>query len=335
MKKRILSIITVLILTLTIFTACTQSDSTDNSTPTTPQPDNTIINIASMKGPTSIGLVKLYSDSDQKLSSLQYNHQIYGTAGEISTGLIKGEIDIAAVPANQAAVLYHKTNGDIKVLGINTLSVLYIVQKNDSITSVADLKGKTIYSTGQGTTPEYTLRYLLTQNGIDPDKDVTINYCSEASEVVSAISTMESAVAMLPQPYVTVAMSKVEGLSVALDISEEWKKADTKSDVITGVIVVRTEFADKHPALISEFIKEYKLSTDFANNNVEECAALVEHYDIFKAAIAKKAIPECNIVLISGDEMSTPLLSYLDVLYNANPASVGGAKPDKNMLLIP
>lgn len=332
MRRKILSIIIIFMLALTLCTACNQSGSKDSNES---QTDNTIINIASMKGPTSIGLVKLYSDSDQGLTSLKYKQQIYGTAAEISTGLIKGDIDIAAVPANQAAVLYHKTNGDIKILGINTLGVLYILQKNDSISSVADLKGKTIYSTGQGTTPEYTLRYLLSQNGIDPDKDVTINYCSESSEVVSAISTMDSAIAMLPQPYVTVAMGKVEGLSVALDISEEWKKTNTKSDVITGVIVVRTEFADKHPALISEFLNEYKLSTDFANNNVEECAALVEHYDIFKAAIATKAIPECNIVLITGDEMTTPLLSYLNVLYEANPASVGGAKPDESLIFNP
>lgn len=332
MRKRLISIITIFILTLMLCSACAQSGSSDNNTSS---PDNTVINIASMKGPTSIGLVKLYSDSDNKLTTLKYNQQIYGTAAEISTGLIKGDIDIAAVPANQAAILYHKTNGEIKTLGINTLSVLYILQKNDSVTSVSDLKGKTIYSTGQGTTPEYTLRYLLSQNGIDPDKDVTINYCSEASEVVSAISTMDSAIAMLPQPYVTVAMSKVEGLSVALDISEEWKKTSAESDVITGVVVVRTAFADEHPELISEFLKEYKLSTDFANNNVEECAALVEHYDIFKAAIATKAIPECNIVLITGEEMTKPLLSYLNVLYEANPASVGGTKPDEAMLLIP
>ncbi len=330
MKKNLLSIITIILLSVVLFTSCKQT-STDNNSPT----DDTIINIASMKGPTSIGLVKLYSNSDQGLTSVQYNHSIYGTAGEISTGLIKGDIDIAAVPANQAAILYHKTNGDIKTLGINTLSVLYIVQKGDSVTSVNDLKGKTIYSTGQGTTPEYTLRYLLTQNGIDPDKDVTINYCSEASEVVSAISTMDSAIAMLPQPYVTVAMSKVEGLNVALDVSEEWKKTDTESDVITGVIVVRTEFANEHPELINEFLNEYKSSTEFANNNVEECATLVEHYDIFKAAIAKKAIPECNIVLITGDEMATPLLSYLNVLYEANPASVGGVKPDKSLIYNP
>lgn len=327
MKKKILSIITVIILSVVLFTSCKQA-SPDNSA------GNNIINIASLKGPTSIGLVKLYSDSDNKLTSIQYNHTIYGTAAEISTGLIKGDIDIAAIPANQAAVLYNKTNGGVKILGINTLSVLYIVQTGNSVTSIEDLKGKTIYSTGQGTTPEYTLRYLLTENGIDPDKDVTINYCSEASEVVSAISTMDEAIAMLPQPYVTVAMNKIEGLTVALDISEEWKKIDPNSDVITGVIVARTEFAEMHPVLITDFLEDYKNSTDFANNNVSECASLLEQYDIFNAAIATKAIPECNIVLITGDEMTKPLLSYLNVLYNANPESVGAAKPDNSMFII-
>lgn len=334
MRKKILSIITIIMLSAMLCCACGQA-STDNNTQNSNNSSDTIVNIASLKGPTSIGLVKLYSDSDNGLTDQKYNHSIYGTAGEVSTGLIKGEIDIAAIPANQAAVLYNKTIGDIKILGINTLNVLYIVQKNETISSVSDLKGKTIYSTGQGTTPEYTLRHLLSQNGIDPDKDVTINYCSEASEVVSAISTMDSAIAMLPQPYVTVAMSKVEGLSVALDIAKEWKKTNTESEVITGVVVVRTDFANEHPELISDFIDAYKASTNFANNNVDECATLLEHYDIFKADIARKAIPECNIVLITGDEMTTPLLSYLNVLYEANPSSVGSAKPDKSMILLP
>lgn len=332
MKKRLITTIlsvALLATSLFTFTSCKNNTSTDNVT--TGATTQTTINIASLKGPTSIGLVKLYSDSDNNETANQYNYSIHGTADEISTGLIKGDIDIAAIPCNLASILYNKTEGNILIAGINTLGVLYIVEKGCEINSVNDLKGMTIYSTGQGTTPEYTLRYLLSENDINPDTDVTIKYSQEASEVVAAISAKDSAVAMLPQPYVTVAMNSVDDLSVALDISEEWEKLDSESTVITGVIVIRKEFAMKNPDAINSFIEEYSKSTEFANNNIDECADLLEQFDIFKSAIAKKAIPECNVTLITKEDMKNKVLSYLKVLYDANPASVGGTLPDENI----
>lgn len=331
MKKPISKILSaiMMLLMIFIFVACNATPSSSDAT--TDLPSQTSINIASLKGPTSIGLVKLYSDSDNNETSNKYTYNIYGTADEISAGLIKGEIDIAAIPCNLASILYNKTEGNVQIAGINTLGVLYIVEKGCNINSISDLKGMTIYSTGQGTTPEYTLRYLLSENGINPDTDVTINYCQEASEVVSAISAKESAIAMLPQPYVTVAMNSVEGLSVALDVTEEWEKLDSDSSVVTGVVVIRKDFADNNREAVNSFLQEYAESTVFANNSIDECAELLEQFDIFKAAIAKKAIPECNVTLITGENMHNKVLSYLKVLYDANPASVGNAMPDTSI----
>lgn len=291
-------------------------------------------NIASLKGPTSIGLVKLFSDSDAGNTVNKYNYSIYGTADEISTGMVKGDLDVAAVPCNLASVLYNKTEGQVVIAAVNTLGVLYIVEKGEELGSIADLKGKTIYTTGQGTTPEYTLRYLLSQNGLDPDKDVTIEFCSEASEVVSTIATMDSAVAMLPQPYVTVAQTKVDGLKVAFDVTKEWEKADKGSTVVTGVLIARKAFIEEHPEQFKAFLDEYKVSAEYANSNVEDTAELVESFDIFKAAIAKKAIPECNVTFITGDDMKTKVSSYLKVLFDANPKAVGGKLPDDGIYYV-
>lgn len=291
-------------------------------------------NIASLKGPTSIGLVKLFSDSDAGNTVNKYNYSIYGTADEISTGMVKGDLDVAAVPCNLASVLYNKTEGQVVIAAVNTLGVLYIVEKGEELGSIADLKGKTIYTTGQGTTPEYTLRYLLSQNGLDPDKDVTIEFCSEASEVVSTIATMDSAVAMLPQPYVTVAQTKVDGLKVAFDVTKEWEKADKDSTVVTGVLIARKAFIEEHPEQFKAFLDEYKVSAEYANSNVEDTAELVEKFDIFKAAIAKKAIPECNVTFITGDDMKTKVSSYLKVLFDANPKAVGGKLPDDGIYYV-
>ena len=258
----------------------------------------------------------------------KYEFTIAGSADEITPKLNKGELDMAAIPANLASVLYNNTNGAIKVLAINTLGVLYIVEKGDTVKSVADLKGKTIYATGKGSTPEYTLRYILSKNGVDPDNDVTIEWQSEPTAVVPLLKANDNAIAMLPQPYVTVAQSNVEGLNIALNLTDEWGKIEGSGALVTGVLVARTEFVEKHPDAVKKMLNEYAASSEYVNANIDDAAALVEKFEIFKAAIAKKAIPYCNIKVITGDEMRTSLSSYLAVLFEQNAKAVGGKLPD-------
>ena len=213
------------------------------------------------------------------------------------------------------------------VVIVAILGVIYIVEKGDAVKQFSDLKGKTIYATGKGSIPEYALRYILSQNQLDPDKDVTIEWKSEPTEIVALMKQNPSAVAMLPQPYVTVAQSQVEGLRIAIDLNKEWTAVGTKSQLVTGVLVVKSDFAEKNPAQIASFLEEYKASTEFVNANVEQAAVLVEKYDIVKAPIAKKAIPYCNITYIDASEMKTAMSGYLQVLFDQNPKSIGGAMP--------
>ena len=286
------------------------------------------VRIAGLKGPTTMGLVNLLPMEEDGSASLDYDLQLYGTADEIVPLLTKGELDMAAIPANLAATLYQKTQGGIQVMAVNTLGVLYVVEKGDTVHSVADLKGRTVLSTGKGTTPEYVLRYILQQNGIDPDKDVTIEFYSEATEVTAQMAVSQDAIAVLPQPYVTSASMQDDILRVALDLTEEWDKVcDTQ--LITGVTVVRTEYAQEHPDVVEAFLKDYTASVDAANNDLDGTAALCEEQGVVaKAAIAKAALPNCNIVCVTGDEMQADVAGYLQVLYDADPAAVGGAMPD-------
>ncbi len=286
------------------------------------------VRIAGLKGPTTMGLVNLLPMQEDGTAALGYDLQLYGAADEIVPLLTKGELDMAAIPANLAATLYQKLEGGIRVMAVNTLGVLYVVEKGDTIRSVADLKGRTILSTGKGTTPEYVLRYILTQNGIDPDTDVTIEFYSEAAEVTAQMAVATDAVAVLPQPYVTSASMQDDTLRVALDLTEEWDKVcDTR--LITGVTVVRTAYAEEHPDVVAAFLTDYAASVEAANTDIEGTAALCEEQGVVgKAAIAQKALPECNIVLLTGDEMQADVAAYLQVLYDADPASVGGALPD-------
>ena len=286
------------------------------------------LRIAGLKGPTTMGLVNLLSMEQASTAAMDYDLQLYGAADEIVPLLIKGELDMAAIPANLAATLYQKTNGGIQAVAVNTLGVLYVVEQGDTVHSMADLKGRTILSTGKGTTPEYVLRYLLTSNGLDPDKDVDIQYYSEATEVTAQMASTQDAIAVLPQPYVTAAQMKDSSLRVVLDLTREWNKVcDTQ--LITGVTVVRTAYAEEHPEEVINFLKDYQKSVDAANDDLDGTAALCEEVGVVaKAAIAKKALPKCNIVYRIGDEMKADVNAYLQVLYDASPAAVGGKLPD-------
>ena len=271
------------------------------------------IRIGGLKGPTSIGMVKLLEDAENGLTLNNYEFTMAAAAD---------------VPANLASILYNRSEGGVKMAAVNTLGVIYIVEKGgETVNSIQDLKGRTIYATGKGTTPEYALTYLLAQNGLDIDRDVTMEWKSEPTEVVALMTNMDSAVAMLPQPFVTVAGTKLEGLRTALDLTAEWNRLDNGSAFITAGFVVRSAFADENPEAMKVFLEEYSASADYVNANPAEAAALVEKLDIVKAPVAEKAIPYCNIVCIPGDGMKTILSGYLQVLFDLNPASVGGAMP--------
>ena len=292
--------------------------------------DSAALRVAGLKGPTTMGLINLVDAAARGESDVALDFTMYGAADEIVPLLVKGDLDAAAIPANLAATLYQKTEGAVQVAAINTLGVLYIVENSDTeYQSIADLKGKTILTTGKGTTPEYVLRYVLSENGLDPDTDVTIEYFSESTEVVAQMTARgEGSIAMLPQPFVTSALSQVEGLTVKFDMSEEWEKV-AGSQLVTGVLVARTDAIEADPEAFDAFLTAYQASTEAANSDLEGTAALCESYGIVaKAALAQKALPECNIVFVTGSEMRTDLETYFQVLYDADPASVGGALPD-------
>lgn len=281
--------------------------------------------IAALKGPTAMGLAKMMRDHENDDA---YAFTIAASADAVTPALLKGEIDMACIPANLAAILYNKTGGEIQVLAINTLGVLYIVENGDALQSIDDLRGQTIVAAGKGSTPEYTLRYLLRENGIDPDRDITIDWKSEHAECVAALAAGQATIALLPQPFVTAAQSKIEGLRMAIDLNEVWNALDNGSALITGVIVARRQAVEENPEAARAFLREYAESVAWTNENAADAAAIIGEYGIVDAPIAERALPHCNIVCITGAELTEKLRGYLQVLYNADPAAIGGAIPD-------
>lgn len=332
--KKFFKICTSLLLSSVIFVGCSSQKNDDqgakdnNETPV----EKIDINIGSLKGPTTMGMVKLMEDSEKGETDNNYKVTMTGTADEIVASMVKGELDVAAVPCNLASVLYNKMEGQVKVAAINTLGVLYVVENGNEIKSIEDLKGKTLYSTGKGTTPEYILNYILAENEIDAEKDLAVEYKSEATEVAALLAENPNAVAMLPQPFVTTAQAKNDKLRVALDMTEEWNKVqgDKGSALVTGVVIARKEFIEKNQQAFDNYLKDYKASTEYVNSNVKETAVLIEKYGIVPAAVAEKAVPLCNITFIEGDEMQEKVSGYLKVLFEQNPAAVGGKLPGED-----
>lgn len=290
--------------------------------------EGTTIRLGGLKGPTSMGMVKMLSDSEAGNTVNTYEFTMAGSADELTPKLLQGELDVLAVPANLGSILYNNSDGAVQMLAVNTLGVIYMVEKGgETVTDWESLKGQTIYATGKGSTPEYALTYLLNQYGLDPASDVTIEWKSEPSEVVAMMAAQDHVVAMLPQPFVTVAQGKFPDLKIAMSLTEEWNALDNGSQFITAGLLVRTAFAQENPEALAAFLEEYAASTQYINENVAEGAQLVGQYEIVEAAVAEKAIPYCNIVCITGSDMQTMVTGYLQTLYDQNPQAVGGAMP--------
>lgn len=294
--------------------------------------DGTVVRVASLKGPTSLGLLFLMDKAEKGETSNAYEFQMATGADEILPLMVKGDLDIALIPANVASILYHKTQGGVEVIDINTLGVLYMVSGEDGLTDFTDLKGKTIYLTGKGTTPDYVLQYLLTANGMSVD-DVTLEYKSEATEVASVLAEDPTAIGLLPQPFVTAACMQNDALKVIFDLNEEWNKIQgvSGSSMVTGVTVVRKEFLEENEEAVKAFMEEHKASAEAINADSATGAALaVEAQIVAKEPIAQQAIPGCNITYMDKADMKQALSGYLDVLFHQDSQSIGGGLPESD-----
>lgn len=312
--KRIVAIITaaVMLFSLAAFAACSKKQ------------DDTEIRIAALKGPTGMGMVKLAD----KQNYPNYTVSIEASPDALNPRIISGEVDVAAVPVNLASVLYNKLDGDISVLAVSTLGVLYVVEAGSEVNSVADLAGKTVYATGQGATPEYILNYLLDKNGVAGS--VEVNYVGEHAALASMLADGSAEIGMLPEPNVTSTLAGNDNLRIALNLTEEWNKV-CSTELVQGVVIARKSFVNEHPEAIEQFLREYEKSSALVNENIDEAAKLIVDAGILgNVEIAKKAIPNCNISFSKGEAMHKAVEGMLTVLFEANPKSIGGKLPDKD-----
>lgn len=350
MKRKWMTMLLATVLSAGLLWGCGQTQATQPETPETEEEETAeeeetpeaaetaaeevTVRVASLKGPTSMGLVKLWQDQEEGTAQGNYEFQMMTGADEIMPLMIKGETDIALLPANAAAILYQKSEGAVSVIDINTLGVLYLVSGDKSIESIEDLAGRTVYLTGKGTTPDYALQYLLVQHGVDLS-EVVLEYKSEATEVAALLKENPDSIGLLPQPFVTAACAQNEALGIVLDINAEWEVLNDGKGLVTGVTVVRKAFLEEHPEAVELFMEEHEASAAYANENVEEAAELVAERGIVeKAAVAAKAIPACNITYIDGTQMKEALSEYLAVLYGQDPEFIGGAMPDDDFYTI-
>ncbi len=314
LMKQIVAMIAaaVMLFSLAAFAACSKKQ------------DDTEIRIAALKGPTGMGMVKLAD----KQNYPNYTVSIEASPDALNPRIISGEVDVAAVPVNLASVLYNKLDGDISVLAVSTLGVLYVVEAGSEVNSVADLAGKTVYATGQGATPEYILNYLLDKNGVAGS--VEVNYVGEHAALATMLANGSAEIGMLPEPNVTSTLAGNDNLRIALDLTEEWNKV-CSTELVQGVVIARKSFVNEHPEAIEQFLREYEKSSAFVNENIDEAAKLIVDAGILgNVEIAKKAIPNCNISFSKGEAMHKAVEGMLTVLFEANPKSIGGKLPDKD-----
>lgn len=321
--KKLLSVLLAVTLMALLFTACAGKPK-----------EKANVNITAIAGPTGVGLVSLLEKNEAGTAANKYTLNLVGDPTQAVAAISNKTADIAAVPTNLASTLYKKTGGNVQVLAVNTLGVLYMLENGNSIQSVADLKGKTIYTQGQGANPEYILRYVLEKNNLDPDKDVTIKFVADNDALVAAVATGEAQVAMVPEPKVTACRVQMKSAgktpaSIVLNMTAEWNKvANGESALMMGCVIARKEFVEQNPAAVKAFLKEYEASITAVKGDVDAAATLCEKYGVIpKAAMAKQAIPNCNLTFVKGDKMKSDLNGYLQILNGYNPASIGGQLP--------
>ena len=291
------------------------------------------VRVGGMKGPTTMGLVQFMNEEETEGDG-EYTFQMVTAADELTGAFVAGNVDIALVPANMASILYHKTEGNVQVIDINTLGVLYLVTADESISTIADLKGKTVYSTGKGQTPEYVLNYLIGANGLSQD-DVTVEFKSEATEVVSALVQDETAIGILPQPFATAACKHNENLKEVCDLTKEWENTGNGT-LVTGVTIAKKDYIEANPEIIDDFLDEHEDSIEEANEEPEKTAELIAAAGIVeKAPVAQAALPKCNLKYMDGEEMKAALSGYLGVLMEQAPESIGGSLPEDDFYFIP
>ncbi len=341
--KKLIAILLTLILCLGLVacgsdTATSSADPSDNtdSTASDPASDKTedvTLKILTLKGPTGIGMAKMMEDN----TNGKYEFTVAGQPTEAVAAVSSGKADIAAVPTNLASTLYKKTEKGIKMLAINTLGSLYILEEGNTVNSVEDLRGKTLYATGQGANPEYVLNYILEKNGLKVGEDVTVEFKAEHAELATLMAAGECVLGMLPEPNVASAMAQNPDLRIALNLNDEWNKvADEESRLTMGCVIVRTEVIENYPNAVKAFLSELETSIDYAANNAKEAGTLCEKHGIVpKAALATKAIPNCNLTYIDGADMKPAIEGYFQVLFDADKTSVGGALPDEGFYYIP
>ncbi len=340
--KKLLSVLLSVIMIVTLFASCTagsdnnkKDTSAETTAETTPSLSKDPVRVFTLKGPTGMGMAPLMKMSDEGTSKLNYKFTVANAADEFTGNIIKGDFEIACVPTNLAAVLNSKTNGSIQVAAVNTLGVLYLLENGNSINTIDDLNGKTIYSAGQGAVPEYALKYILESFDIDCE----VIYEAEHDVVVQDLMTNTASVALLPEPKVTAALKNEkapEDLRIAFDLNALWDAAcdvnNDKSDLYMGCIIVNKSWAADHKAELEAFITEYKACVDMVNNDTETASGIIAEYGIIpKAPLAKAAIPNAKIVVITGEKMTEGLLGFYEVLFNYNPQSVGGSVPTESI----
>ena len=359
MTRKLLALTLSLALTAGLAACSTQAPAEDTAPPEstapaaetqTPAAETAVpyqtVHLGLLSGPTGMGAAKMLADNDEAYAQVEAGTYEGGTllryevtlgsdpANDIVPRLTNGELDIAAIPTNLAATLYNRTDGGIKLLALNTLGVLHILENGDTVNSLADLEGRTLYATGQGSNPEYVLNYLLEANGLDPAADVDIQWLA-SEELTARMASGDIDLCMLPVPAATTVMMQNSDVRDAIDLNDAWTESGAQGTFTMGCLVARTEWLEGNSELVPGILEEYAASIDYANSNPEEAAALIEQYGIVpKAAVAQAAIPQANMVCITGEDMKG-IADYYQVLFDADPTSVGGAIPGEDFYYIP
>lgn len=288
--------------------------------------------VASISGPAALGFVKAMEPGINPQVRLGDTVQYTFEADEeaMYAQLLEGKADMAVVPAETAAKLYREGAG-YQLAAVNTGGYLYLLSADESINAVSDLRGKAVTIVGEGSAADVVFRHLLTQAGIDPDNDLTLTYAESAETAMENVTN--SGLILLSEPWVTDLLDENNDFSIALDIREEWMRANGEGVPLTCLIVKKEIPVDRAEEW-DLFVADYQDSIEWINNNPAETAELLDKHEIgITKEQAEGVISRSNLEYLDATKAKSAVEKYLNLFLEANPDAIGGSMPDTEFYL--
>jgi NitT/TauT family transport system substrate-binding protein len=292
------------------------------------------VTVYGLKGPSGVGMIQLFENPPQ-YPEAAITVEALAQPDLMAARFISGSAKVGILPPNMAAKLAG-AGARIQIAAVLGTGMLSLLTSDPDVRRIEDLRGKTLSAAGQGATPEYVFRRILRSKGINPDRDLRINFSLAYPEIARSLISGRIDTALIPEPFATMARAGKPDLREAADIQQEWVRAGGRGNYPMTALVVDAGFAASQPLMLKTILQGFKDSAAWVTANPDKAGVLVEKHGLgIRAQIARAAIPRSNYVFIPALEARASLEALYQAFLEFSPAAIGGRLPGDGFYLNP